>query len=553
LQEAEASYRQVLQLEPDAAIAHYNLGTILNDLGRLDEAETSYRRALQIEPDSAITHNNLGLTLTDLGRLEEAAASYRQALQIQPDHAEAYSNLGNTLNDLGRLEESEASYRQALRTKPGYAEAHSNLLFTLNYNAGQRPDEYLAEARRYGEAVSEKVKAPFERWSCAVPGERLRVGLVSGDFINHPVGYFLESLVGQLDPTLIELIGYPTNPRSDALTARIRPHFGGWKPLYGKSDEAAAELIHGDGIHILIDLAGHTAHNRLPVFAWKPAPVQVSWLGYFASTGVTEIDYLIADPWTLPAGDEGQFTETIWRLPDSRLCFTAPALEIDVGPLPALANGHITFGCFNNLTKMNDAVVALWSRVLKAVPGSRLYLKAKQLKEGTVRQSTVARFAAHGIAAVRLILEGLSPRADYLASYHRVDIALDPFPYTGGTTSAEGLWMGVPVLTLAGERFLSRQGVGLLKNAGLEQWIAADGDDYVAKAVAHANDTVGLAALRGRLRPQVLESPLFDAPRLARHFESALCDMWQAWTCARIANAHLDDQYEHQNRDLEDT
>jgi FkbM family methyltransferase len=274
------------------------------------------------------------------------------------------------------------------------------------------------------------------------------------------------------------------------------------------------------------------------MFALKPAPVQVSWLGYFATTGVAEIDYLIADPWTLPESEEINFTEKIWRLPETRLCFTVPDVVLEVAPLPAIGSGYITFACFNNLTKMNDAVVALWARVLAAVPNSRLFLKAKQLNIEAVRQSTFERFAAHGIAAERLILEGPAPRAEYLAAYQRVDIALDPFPYTGGTTTAEALWMGVPVLTLAGKSFLSRQGVGLLMNTGLSEWVAEDHDDYIARAVSHASDLQVLSLLRGGLRQQVLASPIFDAQRFAEHFEAALRGMWQAW-CADNASSSV--------------
>ena len=220
----------------------------------------------------------------------------------------------------------------------------------------------------------------------------------------------------------------------------------------------------------------------------------------------------------------------LFRSPETRLCFTPPPdVDISVAPLPALNNGHVTFGCFNNLTKMNDAVVALWARILAALPNSRLFLKTKQLNDSSVLQNTLQRFATCGIQSDRLILEGYTPRADYLAAYHRVDIALDPFPFTGGTTSAEGLWMGVPMLTLAGERFVSRQGIGLLMNAGLSEWIAADAEDYVARAVVYASDLQGLATLRAGLRQQILASPIFDAPRFARHFEAALRGMWQNW------------------------
>jgi predicted O-linked N-acetylglucosamine transferase (SPINDLY family) len=241
------------------------------------------------------------------------------------------------------------------------------------------------------------------------------------------------------------------------------------------------------------------------------------------------MDYFMADPWTLPESEEAHFTEKIWRLPETRLCFTPPEAKVEVDPLPALATGHVTFGCFNNLTKMNDAVVALWARVMASVPNSRLFLKSRQFAEASVCLGVAERFAAHGIDAGRLILEGYVPRANYLAAYQRVDIGLDPFPYPGGTTTVEALWMGVPVITLAGERFLARQGVGLLMNAGLPEWVANSPDDYVARAVSHASDLQRLAALRNGLRQQVLASPIFDAKRFAMHFENALRNMWREW------------------------
>jgi hypothetical protein len=386
--------------------------------------------------------------------------------------------------------------------------------------------------------VAEKVSSRFTGWQCTAKPERLRIGFVSGDLRQHPVGHFLEGVLAHIDPQRLELFAYPTHNQTDELTARIKPHFAAWTPLLGLNDETAARRIQADGVHILIDLSGHTAHNRLPLFAWKPAPVQVSWLGYFATTGVAEMDYFIADPHTLPAGEERQFTETVWRLPDTRLCFTAPDADVAIAELPALANGYITFGCFNSLTKINDRVIVLWARLLDAVPGSRLMLKAKQLKEALVQDKMRERFAAHGVSADRLLLEGPEARAEYLAAYNRIDIALDPFPFTGGTTTAECLWMGVPVLTLAGDRLVSRQGVGLLANAGLPDWIATDADDYVSKAVLHASNPQALAALRRSLRQQVLASPVFDGERFARHLENALQDMWEEREPAQTLQAN---------------
>lgn len=525
LEEAAASYRRALQVMPQFADAHCNLGLVLHFQGQLEDSEISYRRSLQIEPNNLYTINNLGNTLKNLGRLAEAEACYRQVLQMQPDFAEAHCHLGFVQRDLFQFDEAEASFRRALQLKPDYFDAHGALLFSANYRS--HPAQALDDARRYGRLVTEKVAARYSTWKCVAQPERLRVGLVSGDLRQHPVSQFLEGVLANIDPSRIELFAYPTHGVEDRITARLKPRFAAWKPLHGLRDEAAARLIHSDGVHILIDLSGHTAHNRLAMFAWKPAPVQISWLGYLGTTGVAEMDYILGDHHTIPEGDAGNFTEAVWRLPETYCCFTPPDMEMPVNPLPALSTGHVTFGCFNNLTKIGDSVTALWARILHATPDSKLFLKAKQLAGMSAQNDIIRRFGKLGIDAARLILKGFVPHAEYLAPHHQVDIALDPFPYPGITTSAESLWMGVPVLTLAGSNFLSRQGAGLLTNIGLPEWIAADADDYVRRAVAHASDLPRLADLRRRLRQQALASPVFDAPRFARQFEAALQDLWE--------------------------
>lgn len=564
--EAVASYRRALEIDPDFVNAHSNLGIVLQSLGRPDEALISYRRALEINSNFVNALNNLGITLQSIGRIDEAMASYRRALEIDPnfavahsnlggalreagqlgdaeascrraieinaDYAEPHLNLGNVMRDLGRLDNAVASYTRALEINPNYSDAHCNILFARNYISAQPAEIMLAQARLFGE-IARRQADPYTDWPNLPAHHRcLRVGFVSGDLRNHPVGYFVEGVLSELSLSVPEssmLIAYSNHVLADEITERIRESCHIWRSVVGMSDERLARQIREDGIDILIDLSGHTAHNRLPLFAWKPAPVQLSWLGYFATTGLATMDYLIADPWTLPEAEEDKFTEKVWRLPETRLCFTPPKVVVNVTPLPALAKEHILFGCFHNLSKINDAVIMLWARVLQAVPGSCLLLKTKQLENAEVRKSIVDRFAANNIDASRLILEGFSPRAEYLAAYQRVDIVLDTFPFPGGTTTAESLWMGVPVLTLAGESFLARQGLGLLMNAGLPDWIGTDADDYVARAIAHTSDLPGLAALRAGLRQQVLDSPIFDAPRFAGHFEAALRGMWLRW------------------------
>jgi protein O-GlcNAc transferase len=529
LDEAVANYHHVLEIKPDFAEAHTTLGVALSELGQIEGAVASYRRALEIKPDLAEAHSNLGNALQALGQFEAAVTSYRRALEFKPDFAEAHSNLGLALKDLGQLEGAVACYHRALKIKPDYADARGGLLFSLNYTASHVSSYYIEQARLYGRIVAGKVSARFSAWECAVRPERLRVGLVSGDLLSHPVGFFLEGLLANIDPARIELIAYPTHHRKDELTDRIRPYFSAWKPLIGKSDEAAAHLIHSDGVHVLLDISGHTGHNRLPVFAWKPAPVQANWLGYFATTGVAEMDYLLADEVGIPETHREQFTESIWYLPDTRLCFTAPGVVLSVAPLPALANGMVTLGCFQILAKVGDEVLEAWGKIFAALPNARLRMQCKQLVEPAQVEQLLQRLQRYGIDLARVELHGAVSREDYLAAHANVDMILDPFPYPGGTTTCEALWMGVPTLTLAGDSLLARQGASLLTAAGLEEWVATSKEEYVAKAIALACDLPMLAALRSGLRQQVLASPLFDAPRFARNFEDALWGMWQRY------------------------
>ena len=310
-----------------------------------------------------------------------------------------------------------------------------------------------------------------------------------------------------------------------------KPYFSAWRQLNHLNDEAAARLIHADGVHVLLDLSGHTAHNRLPVFAWQPAPIQASWLGYFATTGIKEMNYLLTSSVAVPEIHTAQFTERIWYLPDTWLCFTAPEVGLPVARLPALQNGHITFGCFQRLDKVGDTVLAVWAKILAAIPGARLYMACRQLGESQVRAQIVECFNEHGIDPARLTLRGsAASREDYLARYSEIDVVLDSFPYPGVTTTCESLWMGVPTLTLAGDTLLARQGAGVLVAAGLEDWVTTSIAEYIEKAVALAGELPKLATLRADLREQVSASPLFDAERFARNFEDALWDMWPSRT-----------------------
>jgi len=564
--ESIRDYKKVVEINPRNINAHYNLGNTLQELGRHEDAINSYDNALEIEPTYEEVHFNRGNALKKLRKYEESLLSYSKAIEINPNYSEAYNNRGTSFKELMRFEESKLSYDHAIKLNPDYCDAYinrgltmialnkiksaisdykkaleidpldteasSSLLFTLNYLQEELDQNYLSEAVRYGELVRKKSKA-YTGWENTTEINRcLKIGFISGDFRIHPVGYFIVGVIESLKLNCtksLKIFGYYNHNIEDAMTRRIKSNFDEWVEVSSFSDEALATKIRNDQIDILIDLSGHTAHNRLPVFGWKSAPVQATWLGYFSSTGVKEIDYLIADPWVAPKKEDRYYTENIWRLPETYLCFSPPQEIIDVQTLPAIANRYFTFGSFNNLAKMNESVLMLWAKILNSIPESKLYLKNDSLSNEGIRTKIIDSFAAFGIVEERLILEGKSPRSELLSTYLKIDVALDTFPYPGGTTSFESLWMGVPVLTKQGDRFLSRIGETIMNNAGLQDWVAKDDEEYLSKAIAITKNIEGLSQLRKELRQKLLTSPLCDSYRFSLHFEDALRSMWTVW------------------------
>ncbi len=534
LAEAVASCRRALEIKPDFSQAHNNLGAALNDLGRRAAAVASYRRALEIKPDFADAHSNLGNVLRNLGQLNEAAASCRRALEIKPNHAEAHNNLGVALNDLGQLAEAVASYRRALEIKPDFARAHSNLVLALLYHSGNEAEVIAAELHRW----SEQHGAPLARFilphtNDRSPERRLRVGYLSGDFRLHSVAFFLLPLLEARDCGQIHVSCYSTSLRSDEVTVRLRACADDWCDLTGRSDEDIARQIREDRIDLLVDLSGHTNDNRLTVFARKPAPIQVSYLGFPEPTGLSAIDYGLTDHWADPPGatPEALAERLVW-LPETAWCFTPLSGSPPVGELPAISSAQLTFGCFNSFAKVTEEMFRLWARILQQVPGSRLVLKNLAVSNASVVRRVQAFFGQQGIGAGRLeLLPPMLSPVDHLKCYQRVDIALDTFPYHGTTTTCEALWMGVPVITLAGSRHLARVGVSLLTNVKLPELVAERADEYVEKAAALARDLPRLAALRAGLRERMQRSPLMNGARAARGIESAYRTMWRRW-CA---------------------
>ncbi len=528
------NYQKALAIGPDFFGAHYNIGLTLQEQNRLNEALESYQKALAIEPNFAEAHNDLGNTLKELNRLNEAAACFRRALTINPDFTEAHYNLGNTLRDMGEIDDALVCYDKALTLNSDYIQAYSNRLYALKLKMGITSLEIRSEAEKFGQYARANAK-PFSNWSILYTPEKcLRVGIVSGDLRNHVLARFLEPVLSNIDKSRIAFVAYNNSFVEDEMTAKLKAYFALWNRVSGLSDDRLASRIYDDKIDILIDLSGHTSRNRLPVFAYKPAPVQSTWLGLFATSGLREMNYIIADPYIAPHHEADFFTEDVWRLPEAFFCAAPPDIPVEPSTPPMLKNGYVTFGCFNQLAKMNDGVVEVWANILQKVPNSKLLLK--NVDGDAMKSGVSARFTAFGVQLDQLILEERSPPAEYYSAFNRVDITLDPFPYTGGMTSLDSLWMGVPVLTHCGERVGSHLGESIAVNAGLADWIAPDNASYISKAISYASDFDKLAKLRANLRNQVLNSPLYDAPRFARHFEVALRGMWYK-ACDRATQA----------------
>jgi protein O-GlcNAc transferase len=528
LDEATASYRRVLALKPGFAGMHGNLGHALQDQGKLDEAIASYRRALALEPGLAGIHSDLGVVLRGRGKLDEAVASYRRALAIEPRFAEVYYNLGNALLDQGLPGEAAASFQQAIALVPAHADAHDNLLMTSNYQAGLSNAGLYETARKF-DAVFDRRAASAKRPDNLDCGRRLRIGYVSGDFNYHPAGYFLSRVLPSHNRQCTEIFCYYNNTVIDDMTRRLRSTSDHWREIAGMPDADVDSLIRHDCIDILVDLSGHTGKNRLLLFALRPAPIQVSWLGYVATTGLAAMDYILMDAISAPPGDECFYSEALVRLPYGRFCYEAPAAAPPVVDPPCVKRGYVTFGSFNHIAKISAATVRLWADILEAVPASRLLLKWKSLSEESCRKRLIDAFAGAGISGDRLELRGYSPHHQMLAEYGDVDIALDPFPFAGGLTSCEALWMGVPVITLSGDRPAGRQTQGFLHQLGLDELAARTPADYAVRAAALARDLPQLTALRQSMRSRMLDAPLCDGPLFTAALESAFRDMWRCF------------------------
>ena len=520
-------YKKVIEIKPDSPDALINLGLVYSDSNQETLALESTRQAVTLRRASPEVHFALGNLLAGQNLFSEALDCYSNALRLRPDYISARCNLGSVLLGMGNNEEALRMYQAVVVDDPSNLGALQNIAFCLSFGVGHSADEYLMSAKKFGAVVSASAK-PFTSWNQQPLQNRpLKVGLVSGDLRVHPVGLFLESVLTFFDIEKTEIYAFSNRTTNDDLQLSLKSRVSHWTSIAGLTDQAAAKVIHDSGVDILLDLAGHTDMNRCALFAWRPAPVQAAWLGYWASTGIAEIDYVLSDRHSVLPEHQVQFCEHVWYTDSARLCFTPPGKTYDMVPTscPVFKRGEITFGCFQSIKKLNQSVLTLWGRVHKRLPNARFRLQANGLTDLKIRTELLARLATAGITEDRVILLGSVPGDEYLLAHAEVDIILDSFPYPGGTTTCDALWMGVPTVTLAGNTMLSRQGVSLMTYAGLPDWVAQTEAEYVEIAVQKASDIKKLSELRAVLRQQVFQSPLFNAPCFAATLENTFRDM----------------------------
>lgn len=522
-----------LQLNPNFAETYYHLGNIFKDKGQLKKAISYYQKAIDYNPNDVDSYNNLGIAFRDIGEIENSIACYKKVLELNPASAGTYNNLGISFYDRGQLDEAELYSRRALQIKPDFLTAYSNFLLYMNYNSQYNFQNIFSEHITFAQQFEKPLYASIIVHTNENSIHRkLKIGYVSPDFRQHSVAYFIEPVIALHNKNQFEIFCYSLVSAEDKVTRRIQEYADHWRNISSISDEQAAEFIRNDKIDILVDLAGHTANNRILLFARKPAPVQVSWIGYSATTGLSAIDYKLADTYTDPPGITEQFyTEKLIRMPGSFLCYLPDRKSPGVAPLPALTSGYITFGSFNKLAKVSPEVIGLWAKILKELFGAHLILKDKSFSDRSTCEYVSNMFKHKGID-VKTQLELLPwelSHEEHLNLYNRVDISLDTFPYNGTTTTCEALWMGVPVVTLTGNTYASRAGISLLSNIGIPELIARTPDEYIEIAINLTKDLDKLQSLRKNLRDMMSHSPLTDAQQFVLNLENSYRNVWEKW------------------------
>jgi len=526
-EEAVSQLHEIVERDPNHARGWHFLATIHLRRLELSQAERCARHALHLKPGFAAAHNTLGSLLREKGQLTEAIAAFEEAICLSPQAAEPYANLAAVQQIQGRPQEAVATYRRALELESGSPRIHSNLLMALHYDDTQTPEEILAEHQRWYQQHVRPTIAPPPRVVDCGQSRKLRIGYLSGDFRAHSVANFIEPILRNHDRSKFYVTCYSDVTVPDAVTARLKERADLWRNVHSGTDADVRQMIIEDEIDILIDLAGHTGGNRLQVLASRAAPVQMTHLGYGGTTGLPEVDYRLTDPVTDPLGESPRHSEQLLRLPTGVLCYAQPPQCPPVAPLPYLSSGMITFGSFNNMSKINRSVIELWAKILNDIPASRLLLKNVSLTDPTTAETVREMFRSLGIASERLDLRGhVDSQREHLGLYGQVDITLDTFPYTGATTTCESLWMGVPVVTLRGDTYVGRLSASLLTQLGRPDWIAESAQAYRSIAVTLARDPDQLAGIRRELRERMSDSPICDATVATRELERLYRESW---------------------------
>ncbi len=527
--DAVACYQEALRLQPDFFQAYNNLGVTFGELRQHDRAIGCYQQAVRINPNFASAYNNLGIAYLDQWKMEEALECYERALALDPNFADAHNQLAMVQMALGKIDRALVHYRRSLQLKPEEPRVHSNLLLCLHYDPSVPEAELFAEHLRWDQAHGKVERLAPVAGRNRDPERRLRIGYVSPDFRKHAVMYFFEPILTHHDPSQVETYCYAQVEAPDGCTTRLQSLAHHWRSLVGMKDQDVAEMIRRDGIDILVDLAGHAGNRRLRVFAYKSAPVQVTYLGYPDTTGLQAMDYRLTDDVADPAGAETRTTEELYRLPDG-FCTYLPAADAPPpGPQPCVRKGYFSFGSVHSLSKLNAGVYGAWSRILRAAPDARLFVHRNLLK-AKAHEEFLRQVTAHDIDPARIETGHASdPQHEYLRIYEEIDLCLDAFPYTGHTTMCESLWMGVPIVTLAGRNFAGRVTASLLHRVGLDELVAASLDDFVELAVAWSKRTAELAQLRTTLRDRFRGSALGDGRKFTATLEQAYRDMWRRW------------------------
>lgn len=562
-EEALFHLRRVVELKPDSGDARFNLTNTLRKLGKLTEAVDEYEKAIALGFSSADLYCLLGVTYQQMGKFEAAIDSFGHAVELNPDFAEAHFALGSVRKRINQFGAASDNYRRAISTKPEWfeahdalgftlksqglysdalksmrealairpdAECHSGLIHTLNCHPEYGPAELFEEARRWNDLYVNSLQMPRFSYNLdRIPERRLKIGYLSPDFKRHPVGYFFHPVFVEHNREEFELIAYSSVEAPDDLTALCAKKADRWCDVVNLDDETLAEMVNEDGVDILIDLAGHTYGNRLLTLARRPAPIQLCGGGHIGTSGVAGVDYLISDWFHTPAGSDEFYSEKLLRLPHGYVCYEPPDSAPAVGNLPSRERDYVTFGCYNNLWKLTPQVVDLWAEILREVPNSRIRLQAVAFAEDITRSRVHALFESHGIERSRVELVGPVTHPVLLGNYGLLDIALDPFPYSGGLTTCEALWMGVPVITLSGETFASRHSTSHLSNVGLEGFITKTREEYISVATGLARDLDYLESIRVALRDRMAASPLCDFAGYTRNLEAAFRDLWRKW------------------------